>query len=71
LDNWVTWLDLHCQNHRLLGFFGSLYFAGNLCSSLIFPALADKYGRRNIFMFGASMQFLTMATMAFVKILVV
>jgi len=33
--------------------FGTLYFLGFLISSLIFPPMSDRVGRKRMFMFGA------------------
>eukprot|EP00347_Sterkiella_histriomuscorum_P013032 403366275 len=63
LDNWITWLDLHCEDSYSIALFGSLYFAGFLISCLIFPPLSDKYGRRNLFMLGGLFQLIIIATM--------
>jgi len=46
LHNWITSLDLHCGSSFEIGIFGSLFFLGYLSSCLVFPPLADQYGRK-------------------------
>ena len=46
LHNWITKLDLTCKASFQIGFFGSCFFLGYISSCLIFPPLADKYGRK-------------------------
>ena len=46
LKNWITKLGLTCKSSFEIGFFGSCFFLGYISSCLIFPPLADKYGRK-------------------------
>lgn len=46
LRNWIIRLDLYCGSSFEIGFFGSCFFIGYLSSCLIFPPLADVYGRK-------------------------
>lgn len=39
-------LDLFCASSFEIGFFGSCFFLGYISSCLVFPPLADKYGRK-------------------------
>jgi len=39
-------LGLHCAPAYEIGLFGSCFFFGYLCSCLVFPPLADLYGRK-------------------------
>ena len=48
LHNWVETLDLTCTSSKAIGFIGSAYFAGLMVSVLLFPRLADLFGRRKI-----------------------
>jgi MFS family permease len=66
LWNWTTWLDLHCDS-MYVGFFGTLYFLGFLISSLIFPPMSDRIGRKKMFMVGSLIQFLTFIGMLLFK----
>ena len=43
---------MQCSSKTAFGLFGSLYFTGVVISSLIFPPLSDKVGRRPITIFG-------------------
>eukprot|EP00347_Sterkiella_histriomuscorum_P001121 403373245 len=46
LDNWITQMNLHCQEGTWIGLFSSMDVIGQLFAGFIFPVLADKYGRR-------------------------
>ena len=46
LSNWIITLDLYCASSMEIGLFGSCFFFGYLCSCLIFPPLADMFGRK-------------------------
>lgn len=46
LVNWILQLDLFCAPSFEIGFFGSCFFMGYICSCLVFPPLADKHGRK-------------------------
>ena len=52
LHNWVQKLDLMCEPRWKVGFISSAYFLGWCTTLLWLPVLADKYGRRNIFIAG-------------------
>jgi MFS family permease len=51
LNNWVNTLDLYCASSFEIGLFGSMFFFGYLIACVIFPPLADTYGRK-IFVIG-------------------
>jgi len=46
LKNWIISLDLFCASSFEIGLFGSCFFLGFLSSCLVFPPLADIYGRK-------------------------
>ena len=46
MHNWITNLGLICGSGFQIGFFGSCFFLGYISSCLIFPPLADHYGRK-------------------------
>uniref|UniRef100_A0A8C6WH63 Si:dkey-166k12.1 n=1 Tax=Neogobius melanostomus TaxID=47308 RepID=A0A8C6WH63_9GOBI len=52
----VTEWDLVCENARLNSIGSSIYMLGLLVGSLIFGALADKYGRRLILLLSIALQ---------------
>ena len=52
MHNWVEEYDLHCAPDYKIGLIGSLFFTAVVISSLIFPRLADIYGRKYVFLFG-------------------
>ena len=53
LNNWIIKLNLYCTPLWKIGFISSAYFIGWCITLLWFPVLADKYGRRTIFIGGA------------------
>ncbi|CDW73543.1 organic cation [Stylonychia lemnae] len=46
MDNWIDRLQMHCSEGYLIGLFGSMEFIGTSIAALIFPPLADTYGRK-------------------------
>jgi MFS family permease len=40
-------MDLYCASSFEIGLYGSMFFIGYLFSCVIFPPLADVYGRKN------------------------
>eukprot|EP00347_Sterkiella_histriomuscorum_P001230 403372829 len=46
LLNWIERFDLECGQKFEIGLFGSMFFLGYISSCLIFPPLADAYGRK-------------------------
>lgn len=46
LKNWITQLNLYCSPSFEIGFFGSCFFLGYLSSCLVFPPMADRFGRK-------------------------
>ena len=50
--NWVdpAKLDLTCKDSYQIGLIGSSYFIGFAVSALFVPVLADKYGRKHLYM---------------------
>ena len=50
LDNWVDQYDLLCEPKWKIGLLGSVFFSGVICTVILVPWLADKYGRKlNVF----------------------
>lgn len=47
---------MQCAPKYEFGLFGSLFFFGVVLSSMIFPALSDKIGRRSVLIVGESIQ---------------
>jgi MFS transporter, putative metabolite transport protein len=60
---------MHCESRLKVGMFGTLYFLGFLISSLIFPPMSDRVGRKKMFMLGAFAQVFTFLGMLFFKTL--
>ena len=52
LHNWVTDYNMTCSPKYHFGLFGSLFFIAVVLSSLLFPPLADKYGRKIVCLMG-------------------
>lgn len=46
LKNWIRSLGLYCSSSFEIGLYGSLFFFGYLSSCLVFPPMADIYGRK-------------------------
>jgi hypothetical protein len=47
LRNWITRLNLDCRGDTLIiSLFGSYEFFGQLVACIVFPLLADLFGRR-------------------------
>lgn len=69
LRNWITRLNLDCSGDALIvGFFGSYEFIGQLVACIIFPPLADLYGRRIFTFLGMGLQtFVFVGLIAFKK----
>ena len=55
LHNWIEKLDLICTPRWKLGMLSSAYFIGYCVTLLWFPVIADRYGRRPMFIAGAIM----------------
>lgn len=51
-DNWVGKLDLACASKAKVSLIGSAYFVGWIVTLLFVPRISDKYGRRNLIVFG-------------------
>ena len=49
-DNWVNKFDLLCESKFKIGLLGSMFFIGVIATMIIIPPLADKYGRKMIFL---------------------
>lgn len=60
LFNWIKRLNMHCSDPYLIGLFGSYEFIGTAMACLIFPPIADTYGRR---FFSISSMWITMGVM--------
>lgn len=50
MDNWVQQYDLYCVEKWKIGLIGSLYFAGFIVLVIPLTFMADKLGRRWIFL---------------------
>lgn len=48
VKNWITNLNMYCASSFEIGFFGSCFFVGMMVASLVFPPLADIYGKKII-----------------------
>ena len=46
VKNWITSMDLVCEESFQIGMFGSLYFIGLFLGSAVFVRLADLKGRK-------------------------
>mmetsp|Transcript_13168 Transcript_13168/g.9226 ORF Transcript_13168/g.9226 Transcript_13168/m.9226 type:complete len:178 (+) Transcript_13168:85-618(+) len=66
-DNWVNRLDLYCMSQGSIGLIGSLFFAGWASSLLIFPPIADRYGRRPICLYGMIVHLALYTAIIFVR----
>ena len=47
LDNWMTKLDLICEEPYLIGFIGSIGFISLSIGSIVLSKSIDHYGRKN------------------------
>ena len=65
LRNWVQEYDMYCAPKYQFGLFGSFYFAAVVISCVIFPALADRVGRRRVALFGIILQLLATVLLQF------
>ena len=65
IHNWIEEYEMYCAPKFQFGLFGSLFFIGVVLSSLIFPPLADKVGRRPIALIGVLMQALASVGLLF------
>lgn len=66
MKNWIISLDLFCGSTFEIGFFGSCFFIGYLTSCLVFPPLADIYGRKIFVIIVCAIQGLCFATLIFI-----
>lgn len=74
LDNWVMQLDLVCESKFKIGMIGSSFFIGWTLTTILLPAMADKYGRKWIFRLstlttGIAMVFLLISTELYLTVL--
>ena len=53
LHNWIEKLDLTCASKWKLGLLSSAYFIGYCVTLLWFPVIADRIGRKPVFVVGA------------------
>lgn len=69
LRNWITRLNLDCSGDALvISLFGSYEFFGQLVACIVFPPLADLFGRRTFTFIGMGLQtFVFIALIAFKK----
>ena len=49
LRNWFTEFNLECQPGTVIGTFGSIFFSGDLASTVISAPIIDYYGRKRAF----------------------
>jgi MFS family permease len=57
LRNWITRLNLDCSGDALIiSLFGSYEFFGQLIACIVFPPLADLFGRRTFTFLGMGLQ---------------
>ena len=49
IDNWIEMLDILCESSKRIGMLGSSFFLGILVAMFIVPPIADRMGRRTIF----------------------
>lgn len=57
LRNWITRLNLDCSGDALvISLFGSYEFFGQLVACIVFPPLADLFGRRAFTYIGMGLQ---------------
>jgi MFS family permease len=69
LRNWITRLNLDCSGDALIiSLFGSYEFFGQLIACIVFPPLADLFGRRTFTFLGMGLQtFVFVGLIAFKK----
>jgi hypothetical protein len=69
LRNWITRLNLDCSGDAIvISLFGSYEFFGQLVACIVFPPLADLFGRRTFTFIGMGLQtFVFIALIAFKK----
>lgn len=69
LHNWITRLNLDCRGDALIiSLFGSYEFFGQLVACIVFPLLADLFGRRFFTFIGMGLQtFVFIGLIAFRK----
>ena len=48
-DNWVNKYDLLCEPKMKVGLIGSMFFIGLIALILVVPPIADKFGRKWVF----------------------
>ena len=65
LHNWVTDYGMACSPKYHFGLFGSLFFVAVVLSSLLFPPLADKYGRKIVCVAGIGVACITQTILLF------
>ena len=46
IDNWEEKFELTCEPKFKVGLFGTFFFIGVVSTLLVYPPLADKYGRK-------------------------
>lgn len=65
LYNWVERLDMACVSWNKIGLLGSMYFVGWVISLIIISRLADKMGRRVLFLGSLVAQCITFVAVIF------
>ena len=51
-QGWIEQYSLYCEDNTMIGLIGSSFFIGCFVGSFILPRLADKVGRKPMFMLG-------------------
>lgn len=49
IENWNQQYELTCDDKWLIGMIGAMYYIGMLCTIVVLPMIADKYGRKWVF----------------------
>ena len=66
LNNWVNELDMDCIPDFEMGFFGLIYFLGQMFSCLCFLRFADINGRKRIMQYFLVMELITYYLIVFI-----
>ena len=56
LNNWMDDFDMDCTPSTLISAFGMAFFTTYAFGNVFLPPLADKYGRKNVFLISLSVQ---------------
>ena len=50
LDNLIEQYDMQCAGKLVISMFGMMFFTGFAIGSVVFPPLADKHGRKKLYL---------------------